>query len=373
MPNHLKCLLVDDLDENLLALSALLRRDDVEILTARSGIEALELLLANDVALAFLDVQMPDMDGFELAELIRGSERTRHVPLIFVTAAVGDPQRMFKGYEIGAVDFLYKPLNPDVLRTKADVFFQLARQKRHLAHELVERTEALHMNEMLTAALGHDLRNPLSAMMMGAQLLKRRSTDAELVRAAERIISSGTRMGQMIEDLLDVVRARLGGGIAIKPAGADLGAIVEGVVQEICSARPEAQIKVLQEGSLKGSWDAGRLAQVVSNLLGNAVQHGAADAEIVLRLDGTQPDQISFTVTNSGVIAPELLRDVFVPFRGGVKGTTRSQGLGLGLYIVQHIVHAHRGTVDVQSGVDNSTIFRVQLPRGSETPSARPR
>src|ERR1700760_1357008 len=107
---RVKCLLVDDLDENLLALSALLRRDDVELLQARSGAEALELLLVHEVALALVDVQMPEMDGFELAELIRGSERTRPVPIVFVTAGPRDQYRMFKGYESGAVDFLYKPI-----------------------------------------------------------------------------------------------------------------------------------------------------------------------------------------------------------------------------------------------------------------------
>src|ERR1700750_779338 len=107
MAARVKCLLVDDLEENLLALSALLRREDVEILEARSGSEALELLLVHDVALAFLDVQMPDMDGFELAELMRGSDRTRHVPLIFVTAGLHEQQRVFRGYESGAVDFIY--------------------------------------------------------------------------------------------------------------------------------------------------------------------------------------------------------------------------------------------------------------------------
>ena len=127
-----KCLLVDDLEENLLALPALLRRDDVEVLQARSGAEALELLLAHDVALALLDVQMPDMDGFELAELMRGSERTRHVPIIFVTAGARDQHRLFQGYEIGAVDFLYKPIEPHILTNKADVFFQLYRQKQQL-------------------------------------------------------------------------------------------------------------------------------------------------------------------------------------------------------------------------------------------------
>ena len=122
-----KCLLVDDLEENLVALSALMRSDDVETLLARSGAEALDLLLSHDVALALLDVQMPDMNGFELAELMRGSERTRHVPIIFLTAGVRDQHRMFKGYESGAVDFLYKPIEPHILRNKADVFFQLYR------------------------------------------------------------------------------------------------------------------------------------------------------------------------------------------------------------------------------------------------------
>src|SRR6201994_1827261 len=146
-----KCLLVDDLEENLLALSALLERPDVELLTARSGREALELLLVHDVALAFLDVQMPEMDGFQLAELLRGSERTRHIPLIFVTAGARDQHRLFKGYESGAVDFLFKPIEPHILKSKAEVFFQLYRQKQQLLVELEHRTETLRLNEMFAA------------------------------------------------------------------------------------------------------------------------------------------------------------------------------------------------------------------------------
>src|SRR5580698_6967122 len=125
----IKCLLVDDLEENLLALSALLASPDVEILTARSGREALELLLVHEVALALLDVQMPEMDGFELAELMRGAERTRFVPIIFVTAGGWDSGRLFRGYEAGAVDFLYKPLDPVLLGQKVATFAELHRQR----------------------------------------------------------------------------------------------------------------------------------------------------------------------------------------------------------------------------------------------------
>jgi len=145
MSEKVKFLLVDDKEENLVALSALLRRPDLEILSARSATEALELLLVHDVALAFLDVQMPEINGFELAELMRGSERSRHVPIIFVTAASREPHRVFRGYDAGAVDFLFKPIEPDILRHKAETFFQLHRQKQLLAEQLrkIEESEGL--------------------------------------------------------------------------------------------------------------------------------------------------------------------------------------------------------------------------------------
>ena len=233
-----KCLLVDDLKENLLALSALLAEDEVEVLTAQSGSEALELLLVHDFALAFLDVQMPDMDGFELAELMRGSERTRHIPLIFVTAGTREQHRMFQGYESGAVDFIYKPIEPHILKNKAQVFFQLYRQKQQIAAELIERTETLRLNEMFSALLAHDLRSPLSAIIGSAHILQRRSSDQLSVDTAARILASGNRMARMIEDMLDLARARLGGGIMIKREPADLRSLVERVVREHQAAAP---------------------------------------------------------------------------------------------------------------------------------------
>src|ERR1700742_3164985 len=139
-------LLVDDLEENLLSLEALLRLDGLAILKARSGDEALELLLAHDVALALIDVQMPGLNGFELAELMRGNERTRRIPIIFVTAGTADRQRRFRGYEAGAVDFIQKPIEPDILRSKADVFFELYRQRQQIAaqrDELESQANAL--------------------------------------------------------------------------------------------------------------------------------------------------------------------------------------------------------------------------------------
>jgi two-component system, sensor histidine kinase and response regulator len=367
MHRRVKCLLVDDLEENLLALSALLRRDDVEILEARSGAAALELLLVHDVALALLDVQMPEMDGFELAELMRGSERTRHVPIIFVTAGARDQHRVFKGYETGAVDFLYKPIEPHVIRNKADVFFQLYRQKQLLAEQLRERTETLRLNEMFTAVLGHDLRNPLSAILTSADLLNRRSDDEAVRRTAARMLSSAKRMSRLIEDVLDLARARLAGGIPLKRGPTDLEGLVHRVVQEHQAAYPGRRIDVFRDGDLTGDWDADRLAQAASNLIGNALQHGDADAAIQVRLDGAAEDFVSLSVSNAGGISRDLLPHLFDPFRGAARqtgrGEGRAEGLGLGLFIVQQIVSAHQGRVDVDAARDTHTVFHVRVPR----------
>ncbi|HWJ36011.1 MAG TPA: hybrid sensor histidine kinase/response regulator [Steroidobacteraceae bacterium] len=367
---RIKCLLVDDLEENLLALGALLQRDDVQLLTARSGSEALELLLMHDVALAFLDVQMPDMDGFELAELMRGSERTRHVPIIFVTAGARERQRVFKGYESGAVDFIYKPIESHILQNKADVFFQLYRQRQQLAQELHDRTETLRLNEMFSALLAHDLRNPLSAILASAQLLQRRSADPHAHEAAARIVSSGNRMSRMIEDMLDLARARLAGGIIVKREPCDFRTLVERVIREHQAAAPERPVETACTGEFSGQWDAERIAQVASNLIGNALKHGDTRGGVQVRLDGTANDSVTLSVANSGTIPADLIDHLFDPFRGGQRPAGRNEGLGLGLYIVYQIVKAHRGTVDVDSGRDNQTAFRVVIPRAAEEAGA---
>ena len=366
MPQRIKCLLVDDLEEDLLALAALLQREDVELLTARSGEQALELLLRHDMALAFLDVQMPDMDGFELAELMRGSERTRHVPIIFVTAGACERQRMFKGYESGAVDFIYKPIEAHILQNKAEVFFELYRQKRQLAQEVHNRTETLRLNEMFSALLAHDLRNPLSAILGSARLLQRRSSDPHAQEAAARIVSSGNRMGRLIEDMLDLARARLAGGLILKRESCDFRALVERVIREHQTAAPDRLIEPTSTGEFFGFWDTERIAQVASNLIGNALKHGDPQRGVAVRLDGTEADSVSLSVVNSGTIPEELRDHLFDPFRAGHRPAGRSEGLGLGLYIVFQIVKGHGGTVDVESGLDNQTAFRIVLPRSLE-------
>ena len=365
MSKLVKCLLVDDLPENLLALSELLRQEDVEILQARSATEALEILLVHDVALALLDVQMPDMDGFELAELMRGSTRTRHIPIIFVTAGARDQHRLFKGYESGAVDFLYKPIEPQIIRNKAAVFFQLDRQRRQLDHQLHERTETLRLNELFTALLAHDLRNPLNAIVTSAHLVQRIAAEPMAKDSAARIVSSGQRMSRLIEDMLDLARARIGGGIAVKPEAGEFDVLIGPVVREHQAASPDRTIEVIGSGGLRGQWDHDRIAQVASNLIGNAIKHGDPRGPVTVRLNGTHRDCVIFSVENDGVIPAERHAGLFDPFKDGQQRVGRNEGLGLGLYIVQQIVAAHGGSIDVRSEQNRRTIFTVELPRRS--------
>jgi signal transduction histidine kinase len=374
----IKCLIVDDLDENLLALAALLQSEEVQVLQARSGMEALELLLQHEVALALVDVQMPEMDGFELAEMMRGSERTRHVPIIFVTAGTRDAQRMFRGYEAGAVDFLYKPVEPHVLCGKAGVFFQLYRQKQQLARHLQERTETLRLQELFTAVLGHDLRGPLSAITTAAELLMRRPDEATRT-VAQRLFRSGQWMGRMIEDMLDLTRTRQGGGMPMASERFDLGALAERVVQERQITWPDKQLLLACQGDLYGEWDEDRLTQVLSNLVGNALRHGD-EAPVQVELDGSHATSVRLSVRNGGEIPADVLPHIFDPFRSGRarveeppsrRASTRNEGLGLGLYIVREIVRAHGGQLQVESAAGR-TSFHVALPRAPQAVASAP-
>jgi signal transduction histidine kinase len=357
-------LIVDDVPENLVALEALLRRDGVQPLAARSGAEALELLLVHDVAIALVDVQMPEMDGFELAELMRGNARTKHVPIIFVTAAASDPTRVFRGYESGAVDFLFKPINPQILKAKIDVFLELADQRRQI-------TQALRLHELFVAILGHDLRNPLGALVAGTQLLTHQLTDDGHQRTLSRMGLAGRRMTVMIEQLLDLTRARLGDGVGFvrshKPL--DVRELVQRTLDELHASHGGRDIAFHTTGDCASSGDPERLLQLFSNVIANALAHGEAGTAIAVRVAGGSRD-IVVEIENRGAIPPERLATLFEPFRREPRHAARSSGLGLGLFISRQIALAHGGDIAVASTPATGTTVAIRLPRTPEATAA---
>lgn len=344
-------LLVDDIADNLLALGAMLRGDDFEIVTALSGREALNILLVRNIALAIIDVHMPEMDGFELATLMRGVERTRYVPIVFVTAGLRDASCMFKGYEVGAVDYLWKPIDEQVLRSKVDVFVTLERQRQQLL-------QAERMREMFVGVLGHDLRNPLQSMLASAERAALRTQDEVSRRLLDVIALSGGRMNRMIEQMLDLTRIRLGDGISIRPTPTDLRRIIEQILDEFPKHADRLIVRCV--GETRGTWDVDRLFQLVSNLVGNAVEHSPPDSLVEVKIDGSVEDRIRFEICNGGPgLAGELQGVLFEPFHSG----DRTRGLGLGLFICKQIVLAHGGAIDFESSDETGTRFCVTLPR----------
>jgi two-component system sensor histidine kinase/response regulator len=358
-----KVLVVDDLRQNIVALEAIVGSADLQLLTADSGPQALEVILQHDIALALIDVQMPGMDGFELAELMRGNDRTRHIPIIFLTAAIGDPSRQFRGYEAGAVDFLSKPFDVFVLRSKIEVFVKLHDQKRRLAKKLAELEESLRLNELFTAVLGHDLRSPLASVLANAEILKRLAPTGQIASVASRIGASGERMSRMISQILDLARVRAA-GFRLAPSRGDLYQVCLAVQEELEPTGAAQRLLIDRTGETIAHFDPDRIAQMLTNLVGNALQHGAADHPVRLRLDGSQPDFIGISVHNRGSIAPQFLPALFRQSGGmSAPDPNTGQGLGLGLHIVRHIIDLHGGTVAAENEPPDGVVFRVVLPR----------
>lgn len=369
-------LLVDDLEENLLSLEALLKRDGLVLLKARSGEEALELLLEHEVALALVDVQMPGMDGFELAEFMRGSDRTRHVPIIFVTAGSADRQRRFRGYEAGAVDFIQKPIEADVLRSKANVFFEMFRQRRQIAVQrdgleaaaLALKEADRHKDEFL-AVLGHELRNPIAALAGGMHLLKKRvGPEGEAIR--EQMERQLFHLSRLVDDLLDVARISEG-KISLRKERIELKTIIRSAVEtsqpNLDAAQHSFTIKVPDEPVWLEA-DHTRMAQVIANLLNNAAKYTPAGGTITLAAhrDG---DCAEIVVADNGLGIPsEMQAAIFDKFSQVADHRKQARGgLGIGLALVQQLVALHCGSIQVESGGQGTgSTFTVRIPLGDE-------
>src|SRR5579862_5919638 len=384
-------LIVDDLPEKLLAHCAVLETIDADLITARSGDEALKRVLHEDFAVILLDVNMPDIDGLETATLIRRYKRSRHTPIIFVTA-YADEMQTSRGYELGAVDYILSPVIPEVLRTKVQAFVDLYQAQAGLAEanqvleqrvaertgelqaslerEKVLRTQAEELSRLkdeFLATMSHELRTPLNAIFGWITLLRTRRLDAATQeRALETIERNARAQKRLIEDLLDVSRI-VTGKVTLEVTAIDLRRVITAAVS---SMLPAAQAKSIELATLLDSesnvfrGDFARLQQVVCNLLSNAIKFTMRGGRIEVRLQ-RQGDVAELTVADSGQgIKPEFLPHVFDRFRQE-DGTIsrRHGGLSLGLAIVRYLIEMHGGTVEAASdGEGQGATFTIRLP-----------
>ncbi|MFK3772251.1 ATP-binding protein [Pseudomonas sp. NPDC089406] len=385
-----KLLIVDDLPENLLALDALIQGPDREVYPAQSAEQALALLLEHEFALAILDVQMPGMNGFELAELMRGMVKTRSIPIVFVSAAGREMNYAFKGYESGAVDFLHKPLDTLAVKSKVSVFVDLFCQRKALDRQLqalessraeqeqllgqlqVARGElerAVRMRDDFMSIVSHEVRTPLNGLILEAQLRRMHLNRGNLaafsedklkamVERDERQINSLIRL---VEDMLDVSRIRTG-KLSIRPKAFDLVALVNGLVENFAAQADalDTYIELEHCQALQGEWDEFRIEQVLANLLSNALRYGERKPVQVRVFE--EGAMACVQVQDAGIgIDSQNQRRIFQQFER-VAAQQASGGLGLGLYISEQIVLAHGGRIEVHSAAGQGATFSVYLP-----------
>ena len=407
-----RILIVDDLPEKLLVYRTLLEDLDAQIVEARSGTEALKRVLEGEFAVILLDVNMPDIDGLETANLVRRHKNGRHTPIIFITS-YADEMQTARGYELGAVDYIMSPVIAPVLRTKVRVFVDLyearvalalsnqeletrvtertaelqksnerlhaeiaerlraeAEREALLAREQVLRAEAEELSRLkdeFLATMSHELRTPLNAIFGWITLLRtRRLDEATQERALETIERNARAQKRLIEDLLDVSRI-VTGKVALELVTVDPRRVVEAALETMHPAAQAKGLKIVPlldigAGTVRG--DFARLQQVVCNLLSNAIKFTDAGGHVEVCL-ARRNGEVEISVADSGQgIKPEFLPLVFDRFRqedGSI--SRRHGGLGLGLAIVRHLVELHAGSVEAQSaGEGKGARFIVRLP-----------
>lgn len=390
MHSRTKLLIVDDKSENLRALNAIIRSDDREIFHAATGEEALELLLEHEFALAILDVQMPGMNGFELAEMMRGTVKTRHIPIVFVSAAGSELNYAFKGYEAGAVDFLQKPLDIEAVKSKVNVFVELHQQSNETHRQLLaiekisaeqeilldqlnrtqeELKRAVRMRDDFMSMVAHELRTPLNTLSLETQLremqLERGNQEFFNEKNQRKMVERDTRqiqsMIRLIDDMLDVSRIQ-SGKLSIRPQPTDLNGLLARVVEDLEPQATAAGSTIILQPvpQAKGVWDEFRIEQILINLLTNAIRYGKGKP-IAVRCalaDGIANIQ----VTDQGIgISEHDLRRIFAPFERAMSENSPA-GLGLGLFIARQLAEAHGGTIDVKSAPGEGSTFTLRLP-----------
>ncbi|MGJ7498248.1 response regulator [Variovorax sp. RT4R15] len=406
-------LIVDDEPNNLTVLETVLDDSGYRLVHANSGEQALMALMAHEFAVLVLDVNMPDMSGFELAQLVKQRKKTASIPIIFLTAYFNDERSVVEGYGSGAVDYLHKPVNVNVLRSKVSVFAELYRKGRALEEanralvaeiaerrtveerlrelnetlerRVLDRTEALEASEAqlrsadrrkdeFLATLAHELRNPLAPIGYAVRLLGLKGpATPEVVRASDLIGRQVKAMSRLIDDLMDVSRINQG-KIQLHRERILLASVLRDAID---AARPvideckhELQVALpAQEVALEG--DATRLAQAFMNLLHNASKYMDSGGQIAISVL-PRGQQVEVTVRDTGIgIAADRLESIFEMFSQVDAALSRSRGgLGIGLSLTRRLVELHGGTIVARSeGTGRGSEFVVSLPMVDAPPA----
>ncbi len=366
MQEKTKLLLVDDEPANILALQYLLEDiQEAEVFSANSAQEALALLLDHDFGLALLDVRMPETDGFQLAALMRGSQRYRSIPLMFVTAEQPHSATTFSGYESGAVDFLYKPLDPRIVRGKVRTFVALDQQKKELVRLKEAAEVASQAKSRFLATMSHEMRTPLAAVVGYSELLKQPEMEPEdRQQCAEAIARNGAALAKLIDDVLDLSKIESGGlELDMAPVSSDSLLTRLKDTWQLKAVEKELEFRVMsREMPPSFMCDEHKLFQILTNLVGNAFKFTQRGGVTVLAsADGSH---LRFEVSDTGCgLSQSAISRLFQPFTQADSSTSRKYGgTGLGLVISRDLARALGGDVVIASSrPEQGTTFVVTV------------
>ncbi len=398
-----KILLVDDREDNLLSIETILEQDNYEFVKATSGRQALKILLAEyDFALILMDVNMPNFNGFETAALIREREKLRHIPIIFITANSYGDENVFQGYKAGAVDYIYKPVNPDLLRAKVSVFVELYRKNhalmaqeerlisinKNLANEISERKnseekiKALNLQllqniDKLEAAnkdldrfafmASHDLQEPLRKIRTFSDALKRKygpSLDKDGFDIIHKIDSAAQRMSNLIHDILTFSKISMEKKNFVE---SDLNQLLRDVLTEMDATVSEKQAKIIIEKLPSMNVNPVLIRPLFYNIISNSLKYSKPETPPIIKVhaeDNGTPEKKYMRIyfEDNGIgFEQKYAEEIFTMFNR-LPQSRPVEGTGIGLALCKKIVEVHNGYISAMSKVDEGSTFIVSLP-----------
>lgn len=388
MNSRPKVLLVDDIEQNLITLEAILSDFEITFMKALSGNEALSLALEHDFALAIIDIQMPEMDGYETVKLMRQVKRTRNLPIIYVSAIYKEEFHVIKGIEAGAVDFIVKPIIPEILRGKVRVFLELYLYRVHLEQLVSNRTAQLEeavkelqaekqiaeaatrSKSLFLASMSHEIRTPLNGIIGMISLLKTTSLNTEQQDILSIINTSGDFLLNIVNDILDFSKIE-SGEVILEARNLNLYKLLEDIIKLFSFKSSEKSISLVLKIDPKVPQfiigDQIRIKQILTNLVGNAIKfthQGTVTLKVDLLDNSTDRVNLSFAISDTGIgMTQNEIKQIFTYFRQAEISTTRKYGgSGLGLAICKNLCALMGGSIRVESTPNVGSTFFVSLP-----------
>ena len=364
-------LIVDDAPENIISLKKVLEVNGFEVDTASSGEEALKKILKNSYVLIILDVQMPEMDGFEVAEAISGYSKAKETAIIFLSAAIANVNLITRGYSSGGLDYISKPVDMNILLLKVKTFYRIYEQSRalnemqtKLLEEIEFRKEAERKKDEFISIASHELKTPMTSIKGYIQLLERSldKEDLETTRVRlHKVQNQVEKLNLLVADLLDISKIE-SGKLKFNKKYFSFDKILDHIVEIMEQANP--QVKFIKKGQITTEifGDEMRIEQVIINFITNAIKY-APDSDEVHITSELRGDEIYFSVRDFGIgMAKEHQQQIFDKFYRVEETSERFQGLGIGLYICQEIIERHEGKIGVNSEPDEGSEFYFTIP-----------